>query len=356
MASHKYIPHDHFDAAGGHICAVQMENGAIPWFENGVVDPWNHLEAVMALNLLGMHAPAQRGYEFLFNTQLADGSWWGQMGNAVPMDDALRHFRRDNYATAKKVRDTNFISYIATAILHHYLLYQDKSFLRHAWPHVEGAFDFVLSLQSAHGEIRWAAPDPQTPEDDALLAGNASIYKSLNHACILAQILGETKPLWQEGYHALRGAICEKPHRFDRQWEAKTRFSMDWYYPLLCGAISGAAAQARLAARWDLFVIDGFGCRCVSDEPWITAAESAELVLTLAVLGMQEKARTHLAWLETFRNSEGLYWMGYQLEEETYWPQETPPWTSGAVILAHDAVHQLSPACTLFMPDTLFAV
>ena len=37
-------------------------------------------------------------------------------------------------------------------------------------------------------------------------------------------------------------------------------------------------SEARLAARWNDFVMDGFGCRCVEDEPWVTVAETAELI------------------------------------------------------------------------------
>ena len=65
----------------------------------------------------------------------------------------------------------------------------------------------------------------------------------------------------------------------------KSRFSMDWYYPVLGGPVRGAAAQARLADRWDEFVVPSVGCRCVADRPWVTGAETAELVHTLAAVG-----------------------------------------------------------------------
>jgi hypothetical protein len=139
-------------------------------------------------------------------------------------------------------------------------------------------------------------------------------------------------------------ALAEKPARFDRTWEPKTRYSMDWYYPVLSGALSPAQEKARFASRWDDFVIDGFGCRCVEDEPWVTVAETAELIMALVAHGEQAKAAEMLSWLAQFRDAEGAYWMGMQIEQRAFWPVERPAWTAGAVILAHDAVLQLTPA------------
>ena len=62
----------------------------------------------------------------------------------------------------------------------------------------------------------------------------------------------------------------------------KSRFSMDWYYPVLCGAVTGGEARRRIDKFWDKFVVPDWGVRCVSDRPWVTMAETSELVLTLA--------------------------------------------------------------------------
>ena len=42
---------------------------------------------------------------------------------------------------------------------------------------------------------------------------------------------------------------------------------MDWYYPVLAGALDRAAASDRIDERWSEFVIDSGGVRCVSDRP-----------------------------------------------------------------------------------------
>ena len=41
--------------------------------------------------------------------------------------------------------------------------------------------------------------------------------------------------------------------------------------------------------------------------------------------------------------------MGWQLEEKIYWPEETPSWTSAALILAADANNTLTKASNLFL-------
>jgi hypothetical protein len=336
---------DYFRGARDTILAVQNHDGSIPWFKNGVIDPWNHLEAAMGLSLIGARDAGEHAIAFLRNSQLEDGSWWGQLGSAVPIDEELHQFTMQGVEEGHKIRDTNFIAYIATAIWHHYCLHDDMDYAAANWPMVKAAMDFVIALQSPDGDIRWTAPDPQTPENDALVTGNSSIHKSLICAEKLAAALGEDGGPYQAAREKLAAALAHKPHRFDRTWAPKTRYSMDWYYPVLSGALGHEQEKARLAARWDDFVIDGFGCRCVADEPWVTTAESAELVMALMAHGDKARAEEHLSWLAQFRDENGAYWMGMQVEQHAFWPVERPAWTAGAVILAHDAVHQLSPAC-----------
>lgn len=342
------LQNGYFNGARDTILTLQNSDGSIPWFQNGVIDPWNHLEAAMGLNLIGERDAAECAIAYLRNTQAADGSWWGQLGSAVPIDEELHQFTMQGVEDGHKIRDTNFIAYIATAIWHHYCLHADIDFVAANWPMVKAAIDFVIALQTDEGDIRWSAPDPQTPEDDALVTGNSSIYKSLICAEKLANALSHDASAWAKARQILGVALADKPHRFDRTWAPKTRYSMDWYYPVLSGALSQAQAKARLASRWDDFIIEGFGCRCVEDEPWITTAESAELVMALAAHGDTARAATHLSWLEQFRDDNGAYWMGMQIEQGAFWPIERPAWTAGAVILAHDAVLKLTPAHGVF--------
>lgn len=333
-----------FNGARDVILALQNPDGSIPWFKNGVIDPWNHLEAAMGLNLIGERAAAEHAIAYLRDSQAPDGSWWGQLGSAVPIDEKLHQFTMQGVEDGHKIRDTNFIAYIATAIWHHYCLHDDLDYAAANWPMVKAAIDFVVALQSPDGDIRWTAPDSQTPENDALVTGNSSIHKSLICAEKLANTLGHDASTWAAARTKLANALANKPHRFDRTWAPKTRYSMDWYYPVLSGALSHKQEAARLSARWNDFVIDGFGCRCVEDAPWVTVAETAELIMALVAHGDQAKAEDMLGWLAQFRDETGAYWMGMQVEQKVFWPVERPAWTAGAVILAHDAVLHLTPA------------
>ena len=139
---------------------------------------------------------------------------------------------------------------------------------------VDKAIGFVLALQTEHGDIHWAVDGDGVPKCDALVTGCSSIYKSLECAHNIAYTLGEERPHWLDARENLGNALRHKPERFDRTWESKARYSMDWFYPVLTGVLSGKEARARISARWDEFIENKLGCRCVSDEPWVTVAES----------------------------------------------------------------------------------
>jgi hypothetical protein len=91
----------------------------------------------------------------------------------------------------------------------------------------------------------------------------------------------------------------------------------------------------------------------VSDKPWITAAETAELVLALDVCGMGAEAETMFEEMQFLRQDDGAYQEGWVFPENVFWPGRTAPWTSGAVLLADDALAQRSPAWNLFRGDEL---
>ncbi len=334
-----------FDGAVARILELQRPSGAIPWYDNGVLDPWNHTESAMGLTVLGKTDEARAAYQFLKDHQLEDGSWWSQYGAAVPMDD---HQYTGNEADEKHVKDTNMCAYIATGVRHFHRATGDAAFLETYWPVVKRAIDYVLTHQTEHGDIRWTAPSPQTPENDALITGCSSIYKSLECAIALAYEVGEPQPAWVKARALLGEALRDKPHRFDRTWEPKSNYSMDWYYPVLTGAVTGDAAHARVDAKWNVFVTDLKGCRCVIDQPWVTIAESCELALALIRIGRREQAEALFAWQHQWRDETGAYWMGHQYAENVPWPVEKPAWTAAAVILAADALLGLSPAHDLF--------
>lgn len=338
------LPAGFFDGALKRILAVQKPDGAIPWFDIGVFDPWNHTEAAMGLAVLGRVAEAKRAYDHLAATQEADGSWWAHYGSSVSLDTG----KYEGTGDEPKKRDTNFCAYPATGIWHLYLVTADRAVLTRYWPMVKKAADFVVALQTPHGDIRWAAPGPEAEPDDALVTGCASIFHSLGCAVAIAETLGHDATRWRKARAALRDCLVNKPERFDRTWPSKSNFSMDWYYPVLCGVLTGDAARARLESRWSEFVVDGRGCRCVLGEPWVTIAEGCELAIALMATGDRAAAREMFHLQDQWRDDSHAYWMGFQYAENVPWPVEKPAWTAGAAILAADAIYGLSPAAGFF--------
>lgn len=347
MALHllsNHWPAGFFDGAVARILELQRGDGLIPWFDRGVWDPWNHTESAMGLLVMGRREEAEACYAALARIQEPDGSWWAEYGAAVSLETG----RYQGSGHEPKKRDTNFIAYPAVGLWHHYLATGDRAHLERHWPMLKAAIGFVLGLQSEHGEIRWCAPDPDTARDDALVTGNASIYKSLECAIRAGEVLGADVSAWRHARTRLGAALRGRPERFDRTWEKKDYFSMDWYYPVLAGAVREAGARARLTARWGEFVVEGKGCRCVSGQPWVTVAEGCELALALVAAGQPARASEVFSWQHEWRSGDGSYWMGWQLEQNVPWPEERPAWTAAAAILAADAITAATPAARLF--------
>jgi MMP 1-O-methyltransferase len=183
------------------------------------------------------------------------------------------------------------------------------------------------------------------PEPEALITGSASAVQALRCACAIATELEADVPHWWSGAARLAHAVRSHPELF----ADRARYSMDWYYPVLAGAVRGPAAEHRLAEGWARFVEPGRGVRCVSDQPWFTVAESCELVLALHAVGDVERARDVFADVQHLRDGDGAYWTGYvPTDNNAIWPQERTTWTAAAVVLAADALTEASPASALF--------
>jgi hypothetical protein len=321
------------EAVTAFIAKVQRENGEIPWSEGGKTDPWDHVESAMGLSTGGRFERAELAYDWLASIQLEDGSFYAAYRNGVPED---------------RTRDSNFTAYIAVGVFHHYLVTGDRAFIRRLWPTVEAAVDYACTLQAPTGEIYWARNGAGVVDKMALLTGSSSIFLSLKCALALAARLGIARPRWQEALRKLGRAIRNHPARFNL---TKSRYSMDWYYPMLCGAMTGEQARKRLDRYWEKFVVPEWGVRCVCDRPWATMAETSELVLTLVAMGDAERAGQVFDWLRDKVYEDGSYWMGVTFPDAVVWPEERTAWTAAAVALAHDALNGLTPASRLFRHD-----
>lgn len=328
------FPQDFFKPTVDFLLESQLANGSIPWSEGNYADPWDHVEAAMGLTIGGHYHAAEKAYNWLRDTQLEDGSWWAAY--------------KDGEIHNKERRETNFVAYIATGVWHYYLITENIAYVRSIWPTVTRAIEFVLRLQTEHGDIHWAVDTDGKPKKDALITGCSSIYKSLECAYNLSVVLGEERKDWLQARSLLGKALRHHPERFDRTWESKARFSMDWFYPALTGVLDQKAARQRLNERWDEFVVKDMGCRCVSDEPWVTIAETCELTMALLAAGEPARAAKVYSWLHQWRYKDGSYWTGYQFVEDLLWPDERPTWTAAAILLAADALTDYTAAAHLF--------
>ena len=312
------------------IAEAQMASGEIPWCEDQKTDPWDHVEAAMGLTIGGYLREAQHAFDWMARMQLEDGSWYSAYMRGAPED---------------KTRDANMSSYIAVGVFHHYLITADVTFLEQMWPTVSAAIEFALDLQTPEGEIHWAISPKGRIDPMALLTGSSSIYMSLKCALAITKILGRPVPGWRQALVKLGDAIRCKPHLFNI---AKSRYSMYWFYPVLAGVLTGADAQRRIDKYWKKYVIEERGVRCVSDEPWVTIAESSELSLALAAMGNLDLAKIMFNWIADRRYEDGSYWCGFTCPDMIIWPEEKITWTNAVALMAADAIYNLTPAGQLF--------
>lgn len=315
------------------IAAVQQPDGMIPWFPAGHGDPWNHVEAAMALSTGGRRAEAEAAYAWLAATQRPDGAW-------------------HQYYRAGRVEeltlDANVCAYVATGVWHHHLATGDAGFLGRMWPVVDAAMGFVLALQKPRGEVIWARHADGTPWTFALLSASSSCYASLRAASAVARRLGHDRPAWRAAAEALRRAIVDHPGAF----APKDRWSMDWYYPVLAGAVTGDAARDRLASGRDRFVMEGLGVRCVADKAWVTAAETAECAMAHLAAGQVDEAARLLEWAGHLRAADGSYHTGMVHPQGDLFPAgERSTYSAAAMVLAAAALAGTGPLVPTLAPS-----
>ncbi len=316
---------EQLDDTVARIAEHQLADGNIPWTPGGHTDPWNLVEAAMALDVGGRHAEAEAAYEWLRRVQRPDGAFHAYYQGTDVKDVTI---------------DTNVTSYLVNGVLHHYLSTGDDRFLGDFWPVITRGIDFCLTHQAESGEIVWSADPTKRIWRGALLTGCSSIHASLRCGILVAEHLGDERPDWELSLGSLAHAVEHRPEVF----LDKDRWAMDWYYPILGGALRGEAAWWRIVEGWPRFVVEGRGVRCVSDRPWITAAETCELVLTLDAIGERDQALELFSWAQFLRAEDGGYWTGMNFDgghfdaDGILYPPEQPTWNMAAVVLAAHAL------------------
>ncbi|MEV0585745.1 prenyltransferase [Nonomuraea sp. NPDC050310] len=310
------------------IATIQQADGGVPWPE-GHVDAWNHIECLMAMSVAGLTDEVRQGYAYLLRHQRPDGSWPAKLHDGEPLESN---------------GESNHAAYLAVGVWHELLVTGDEDFAARLWPAVKLALDYVVGLQTDRGEIVWERDARGRASDYALLTGCSSIHQGLRCGVALAERLRDPQPHWELAADRLAHVVRAHPEAF----ADKSRFSMDWYYPVLGGAVRGPEAFELLHRDWATFVVPGLGIRCVSDQPWVTGAETCELVLALDALGDQGRARALFGDMQHLRHEDGSYWTGWQFANRKHFPHERSGYTAAAVILAADALQGLTAAAGIF--------
>ena len=205
-----FFPEDYFQDTVEYISGVQQNDGAIPWFEDGYLDPWDHVEAAMGLTIGGRFDEAKQAYYWLKNNQLPNGSWLAAY--------------KDNKVEDGTRAETNYVAYVATGVWHYHLVTGEIDFLEKMWPVIEAAIEFVIRLQGSQGQIYWAEDTTLGIREDSLVTGCSSIYKSFECALNIATTLNMKVSHWALARTKLGNALTNHPDCFDRTWDSKSRF------------------------------------------------------------------------------------------------------------------------------------
>ncbi|KJF17046.1 prenyltransferase/squalene oxidase repeat-containing protein [Acidithrix ferrooxidans] len=304
------------------ISEVQLRNGLIPWYSGGHIDPWNHIEAVIALGMAGFDESAIKGVDSLFSLQNRDGSFC--------------HYYLTN-GVKEPNRDPNVISYCALGLLALHSCIENLDVERY-FPFVERALDYVVMYQRDDGSF----PMMITPEGlchpKSLLAGSCSILNSLEAGSFLAGIVDIEKPEWKRAHESLGDFIYSSDSRVVAD---KSSWAMDWYYPYLANIPRFGGQGLGLGPHREIgrFFVSGSGVRCISGRDWFTAAETAEASIAFSLSGMNEAA-TEIFWTTNrFRGEDGSYLTGLVYPSQASYPhEERSTYTAAAVIIANDVI------------------
>ena len=326
-----------FKINGAYIKSIQYKSGAIPSNEDGTHDPWDHIESIMGLNIYKDIEASKSAFNWLTHHQNSDGSWYA------------KYYKTD---AIEKNKPTHFSPYIAVAALHFFRIFKDINFLQSIWSSIELAVNFSVELQQDNGTIPWSINSNSQIENDYLLTGCSSILKSIECGIALSKILNETENIekWKKAHLLLSNAIQDPDGKFDLIKDRK-RFSMDWYYPILSGCLKQDEKSYYINKIFKDFYLDGIGIKCVIEEPWVTVAETSEFILALMCAGYDDEAKRLLFDVLNISDEEGIPFMGWQYEQNIFWPEEKPSWTAAALMLSADCVFDYSDASDLFKSD-----
>ena len=172
-------------------------------------------------------------------------------------------------------------------------------------------------------------------------------------AIAISKILDlDSNKKWTKAYELLAYSIKNPKGLFDKTID-RSRFSMDWYYPIISGALSDSEKDKYIKKIYKDFYIEGIGVKCVVEEPWVTVAETSEFIVSLVISNEIEEAKKLLIEVMNISDLNDIPYMGWQYEENIFWPEEKPSWTAAALILAADSIYDFSSGSDILKENQL---
>jgi hypothetical protein len=293
-----------FQQAKDWIISNQTESGKINWDDKGKCDPWDHCECLIALAICEEWNAFELGVEWFFSNLNQDG--------LIPPEFQNNEVTHNHF-------ESHHAPYIILPLMQAVLMGRADLITSNIKEQVKSIFNQLQGFKDSDGYYYWAK-DNNGMSDNSLITATMSIYLSLK-ALDNSLEIKFNQELWDQ--------------KFNRDGIDRSRFSMDFYYPYMCGV---KCDKEQFYSDLKNFYVDGLGVKCVKEEPWVTIAESCECIIALLVLGNFETAEKIFNDILQFKNDDGIFPTGYQYKLDIFWPEENSTWTNAAVIIAAHAL------------------
>ena len=320
------------------IAEWQLPSGMIPWFPGGHADPWNHVEAAMALDLGGRRREADRAYEWLVDLQRADGSWHQYY---VAGDDGRTQVEQDKLdANVVRLRRRRRLAPLAA----------------HRRPRLRR--DAVAGRRAGH-RLRARPPDPARRDPLGPPRRRHPVDLRPAHRLVvdLPQPALRHRPRRAARPRAPRlGALRRPAGPRDPRRARRLRPQAPLGHGLvLPGARRRRARRRRprpastsAATRSSSTAAACAACPTARGSPWPRPASAPWPTSPSATASTAE---TLFGWAQQFRHDDdGRYWTGTVFPDEARFPGgERSTYTAASVVLAADALAGSTPASALFV-------
>ena len=252
--------------------AVQEADGALPWAPGGAHRRWNHVEARWPWSSAASVEAAEPPTTGACATSARTAPGRSQVAGGVVDDAAARPTCRPTSRSASGTTGWSGAT-------------------RRSWSgcgrRCASGLDFVVGLQlplRRHRLVQSGRSGPARSTARRCWPAASSIHQSLRGR---PRARGAARRP-AAGLGAGRRPARPRRARAPRPGSSTSpTYSMDWYYPVLGGAVRGEARPPRCCATsagtgsWS----PGSGVRCVDTNPWVTGAETCELALALDAVG-----------------------------------------------------------------------